>query len=140
MKGQHVRVEMWKDSGNPILLRQREFLGGSVSARFKDHLHRSPANEIVLSEKYTMYGCGPPEQDDRVDGDPHSASPGRWARRPGQGRPVTLSEINNIAAIAEIAYKDGSLIPDLPSGPLRTRMDIFTAIYPKGECFLQSPG
>jgi hypothetical protein len=32
------------------------------------------------------------------------------------GVPVTFSEINNIAAIAEIAYKDGSLIPDLSFG------------------------
>jgi hypothetical protein len=57
---------------------------------------------------------------------------------PAMGVPVTFSEINNIAAIAEIAYKDGSLIPDLSFGTHffqdLVEMDIFyMAIYPDRE-------
>ena len=51
------------------------------------------------------------------------------------GVPITFSEINNITAIAEIAYQDGSLIPDLSFGTHffqdLVEMDIFyMAIYP----------
>ena len=51
------------------------------------------------------------------------------------GVPVTFSEINNITAIAEIAYQDGSLIPDLSFGTHffqdLVEMDIFyMAVYP----------
>jgi len=43
--------------------------------------------------------------------------PGRWGTTtPAMGVPVTFSEINNITAIGEIAYQDGSLIPDLSFG------------------------
>jgi hypothetical protein len=43
--------------------------------------------------------------------------PGRWGTHtPEMGVPVHFSEINHIAAIAEISYQDGSLIPDLSFG------------------------
>jgi len=65
--------------------------------------------------------------------------PGRWGTTtPAMGVPVTFSEINNIAAIGEIAYKDGSLVPDLSFGTHffqdMVEMDIFyMAIYPERE-------
>ena len=65
--------------------------------------------------------------------------PGRWGTTtPAMGVPVTFSEINNIAAIAEIAYKEGSLIPDLSFGTHffqdMVEMNIFyMAIYPGQE-------
>jgi hypothetical protein len=57
---------------------------------------------------------------------------------PAMGVPVTFSEINNITAIAEIAYRDGSLIPDLSFGTHffqdLVEMEIFyMAIYPDKE-------
>jgi hypothetical protein len=63
--------------------------------------------------------------------------PGRWGTTtPAMGVPVTFSEINNIAAIAEIAYTEGSLIPDLSFGTHffqdMVEMNIFyMAIYPE---------
>ncbi|NTW77907.1 MAG: phosphoenolpyruvate synthase, partial [Syntrophaceae bacterium] len=65
--------------------------------------------------------------------------PGRWGTTtPEMGIPITFSEINNIAAIAEIAYKEGSLIPDLSFGTHffqdLVEMNIFyMAIYPGRE-------
>ena len=65
--------------------------------------------------------------------------PGRWGTTtPAMGVPVTFSEINNVAAIAEIAYSDGSLIPDLSFGTHffqdMVEMDIFyMAVYPEKE-------
>jgi len=51
------------------------------------------------------------------------------------GIPVTFSEISNFAAIGEIAYQEGSLIPDLSFGTHffqdLVEMDIFyIAVYP----------
>jgi hypothetical protein len=65
--------------------------------------------------------------------------PGRWGTTtPAMGVPVTFSEINNVTAIGEIAYQDGSLIPDLSFGTHffqdMVEMDIFyMAIYPEKE-------
>jgi len=65
--------------------------------------------------------------------------PGRWGTTtPAMGVPVTFSEINNITAIGEIAYQDGSLIPDLSFGTHffqdMVEMDIFyMAIYPEQD-------
>jgi hypothetical protein len=54
---------------------------------------------------------------------------------PAMGVPVTFSEINNVAAIAEIANPDGSLMPDLSFGTHffqgLVEMDMFyMAVYP----------
>jgi len=54
------------------------------------------------------------------------------------GVPITFSEINKITVVAEIAYRDGSLIPDLSFGTHffqdLVEMDIFyMAIYPEKE-------
>jgi len=63
--------------------------------------------------------------------------PGRWGTTtPAMGVPITFSEINNITAIGEIAYQEGSLIPDLSFGTHffqdMVEMDIFyMAIYPE---------
>jgi hypothetical protein len=65
--------------------------------------------------------------------------PGRWGTTtPAMGVPVRFSEINNITAIGEISYQDGSLIPDLSFGTHffqdMVEMDIFyMAIYPEKE-------
>ena len=66
--------------------------------------------------------------------------PGRWGTHtPEMGVAVHFSEINHIAAIAEISYQDGSLIPDLSFGThffhdlIETGI-FYLAIYP------ESPG
>jgi len=63
--------------------------------------------------------------------------PGRWGTEtPAMGVPVSFSEINHMAALAEISYQDGSLIPDLSFGThffhdlIEARI-FYLAIYPE---------
>ncbi len=63
--------------------------------------------------------------------------PGRWGTHsPAMGVPVSFSEINQVAAIAEISYQSGSLIPDLSFGThffhdlIETGI-FYLAIYPE---------
>ncbi|MGM0452856.1 MAG: PEP/pyruvate-binding domain-containing protein [Thermodesulfobacteriota bacterium] len=63
--------------------------------------------------------------------------PGRWGTQsPEMGVPVRFSEINNIAAIAEISYQVGDMIPDLSFGThffhdLVESGIFYMAIYPE---------
>lgn len=63
--------------------------------------------------------------------------PGRWGTHtPSMGVPIRFAEINHIAAIAEISYQSGSLIPDLSFGThffhdlIETRI-FYLALYPE---------
>lgn len=68
--------------------------------------------------------------------------PGRWGTQsPEMGIPVKFSEINNIAAIAEISYQVGNLIPDLSFGThffhdLVEAGIFYLAIYPENPAVL----
>ncbi|MFP4452489.1 MAG: PEP/pyruvate-binding domain-containing protein [Desulfobacterales bacterium] len=63
--------------------------------------------------------------------------PGRWGTHaPEMGVCVNFSEINHVAAIAEISYRDGSLVPDLSFGThffhdLIEAGIFYMAIYPE---------
>jgi hypothetical protein len=63
--------------------------------------------------------------------------PGRWGTQtPAMGVPVNFSEINQVAAIGEISYQNGSLIPDLSFGThffhdlIESRI-FYMAVYPE---------
>lgn len=63
--------------------------------------------------------------------------PGRWGTHaPSMGVPIRFAEINHITAIAEISYRNGSLIPDLSYGThffhdlIETRI-FYLALYPE---------
>ncbi|MFO7930711.1 MAG: PEP/pyruvate-binding domain-containing protein [Desulfosalsimonas sp.] len=65
--------------------------------------------------------------------------PGRWGTHsPEMGVCVNFSEINHVAAIAEISYRDGSLIPDLSFGThffhdlIETGI-FYLAVYPESR-------
>ncbi|MEI6315812.1 MAG: phosphoenolpyruvate synthase, partial [Syntrophus sp. (in: bacteria)] len=96
--------------------------------------------KLSLSEKYDvarLVGRLNKLIDSREEMPTALFGPGRWGTTtPAMGVPVSFSEINNITAIAEIAYQDGSLIPDLSFGTHffqdLVEMDIFyMAIYPE---------
>ena len=142
-KGQNVRVEIpGKIKKQRILLRQEgNFMGGSVSQPLNRIIYIDPQGyaRLSLSEKYDvarLVGRLNKLIEDRENTPTALFGPGRWGTTtPAMGVPVTFSEINNIAAIAEIAYQDGSLIPDLSFGTHffqdLVEMDIFyMAIYP----------
>jgi KaiC/GvpD/RAD55 family RecA-like ATPase len=145
-KGQNVRVQM-PDMVSPdlILLHQEgNFMGGSVSRSLCRIIYVDPEGykELPLSEKYAiarLVGRLNKLIDNRNEMPTALFGPGRWGTTtPAMGVPVTFSEINNIVVIAEIAYKHGSLVPELSFGTHffqdLVEMDIFyMAIYPEKE-------
>jgi hypothetical protein len=145
-KGQDVRVAIpERIREDRVLLRQEgHFMGGSVSQPISRIICIDPQGytKLSLSEKYDvarLVGRLNKLIEFRREMPTLLLGPGRWGTTtPAMGVPVTFSEINNVAAIAEIAYKDGSLIPDLSFGTHffqdLVEMDIFyMAIYPDRE-------
>ncbi|MBP1747520.1 MAG: pyruvate phosphate dikinase PEP/pyruvate-binding [Deltaproteobacteria bacterium] len=130
---------------NKILLKQEgNFMGGSVSKNIARIIYVDPKGYtgLQLSQKYSVARLVGKINKTIVSRDEMPTilfGPGRWGTTtPAMGVPVTFSEINNVAAIAEIAYKEGSLIPDLSFGTHffqdMVEMDIFyMAVYPEQE-------
>ena len=145
-KGHYSRVEIPnKIKKSKILLRQEgNFMGGSVYENISRIIYIDPQGyvKLPLSEKYNiarLVGKINKTINSRDEMPTILFGPGRWGTTtPAMGVPVTFSEINNIAAIAEIAYTEGSLIPDLSFGTHffqdMVEMNIFyMAIYPDLE-------
>jgi hypothetical protein len=143
-KGHHSRVTIpEKIRKNKILLRQEgNFMGGSIYENISLIIYIDPKGyfKLPLSEKYSVarvVGKINKTINNREEMPTILFGPGRWGTTtPAMGVPVTFSEINNIAAIAEIAYHEGSLIPDLSFGTHffqdMVEMNIFyMAIYPE---------
>jgi acyl-CoA synthetase (AMP-forming)/AMP-acid ligase II len=145
-KGHYSRVAIpEKISRAKILLKQEaNFMGGSVYLSIARLIYVDPQGytKLPLSKKYDiarLVGKLNKLIGRREDMPTILFGPGRWGTTTAaMGVPVTFSEINNVAAIAEIAYSDGSLIPDLSFGTHffqdMVEMDIFyMAIYPEKE-------
>jgi len=144
-RGHRSRVEIPdKIEEDKIFLRQEgNFMGGSVYQDIARIIYIDPRSyvKLSLSEKYDIARLvGKINKTISRDVEPAILfGPGRWGTTtPEMGIPVTFSEINNIAAIAEIAFKEGSLIPDLSFGTHffqdLVEMNIFyMAIYPDRE-------
>jgi len=145
-KGHHSRVQIpEKIKKNKFLLKQEgNFMGGSVYENISLIIYIDPQgySKLPLSEKYNvarLVGKINKTINNREEMPTILFGPGRWGTTtPAMGVPVTFSEINNMAAIAEIAYKEGSLIPDLSFGTHffqdMVEMNIFyMAIYPEHE-------
>ncbi|MDD4356246.1 MAG: PEP/pyruvate-binding domain-containing protein [Smithellaceae bacterium] len=145
-KGHYSRVELpGKISKSKILLQQEaNFMGGSVYQAISRIIYIDPKGYagLSLSEKHEVARLTGKlnRQIGRRDVMPTILlGPGRWGTTtPAMGVPVTFSEINNVTAIGEIAYQDGSLIPDLSFGTHffqdMVEMDIFyMAIYPEKD-------
>ncbi|HOK07415.1 MAG TPA: PEP/pyruvate-binding domain-containing protein [Syntrophales bacterium] len=131
--------------GEDLLLSQEgNFMGGSVSLPISRVIYVDPRGyaSLTLSEKYDVARvigrlnrmiAGREAQPTLLLG------PGRWGTTtPAMGVPVTFAEISRVAVIGEIAYRDGSLIPDLSFGSHffqdLVEMDIFyLAVYPERE-------
>jgi hypothetical protein len=145
-RGQTVQVDIpARIRKERVLLRQEgNFMGGSISQPISRVIYIDPQGytKLSLSEKYDvarLIGRLNKLVENREETPTALLGPGRWGTTtPAMGVPVTFSEINNITAIAEIAYRDGSLIPDLSFGTHffqdLVEMEIFyMAIYPEKE-------
>ena len=98
------------------------FLGGNISQKIDWIIYVDPAkySQLVLSDKYEIA---------RLIGKLNRTikykeelpvllmGPGRWGTTtPSLGVPVKFAEINNVAALAEIAFSTGNLMPELSFG------------------------
>ncbi len=125
-----------------IIREEGNFMGGNVSFPISQIILVDPAKytALSLSEKYSIARLIGKLNKSIVDREKMTTfllGPGRWGTHsPAMGVPVSFSEINNIAAIAEISYQDGSLIPDLSFGThffqdlVETRI-FYLAVYPE---------
>jgi len=144
-RGHHSRVEIPdKIEADKIFLRQEgNFMGGSVYQNISRIIYIDPQcyYKLPLSAKYNIARLvGKINTTISRDAMPTILlGPGRWGTTtPSMGVPITFSEINNIAAIAEIACKEGNLIPDLSFGThffqdLVEMNTFYMAIYPDKE-------
>ena len=145
-KGHYSRVEIPEEiNRNKILIQQEaNFMGGSVYQGISRIICIDPQGytKLSLSEKHEvarLVGKLNRQIGKREKMPTILLGPGRWGTTtPAMGVPVRFSEINNIAAIGEIAHSDGALIPDMSFGTHffqdMVEMDIFyMAIYPEKE-------
>jgi hypothetical protein len=125
-----------------IINMEGRFMGGNIFQPISKviFVDSEPYTRLSLSEKYSvarLIGKLNRIIADREKNPTLLIGPGRWGTQtPAMGVPVHFSEINHIAALAEISYRDGNLIPDLSFGThffhdlIETRI-FYMAIYPE---------
>lgn len=145
-RGHYRRIEIPDniDERKIFLRQQGNFMGGGVYENISRIIYIDPRrySKLTLSDKYNiarLVGKINKTINKRDEIPTILFGPGRWGTTtPAMGVPITFSEIDNIAVIAEIAYQEGSLIPELSFGTHffqdLVEMDIFyMAIYPDNE-------
>ncbi len=132
------------DDGETVLRMEGGFMGGNIALPIAQVIlvDPEPYCRLGLSEKYTVARLIGQLNRSVVDQDKNPTlllGPGRWGTgTPAMGVPVHFAEINHISALAEISYRDGSLIPDLSFGShffhdlIETRI-FYLAIYPSSR-------
>ncbi len=141
-EGVHVDIPAHIDPEKIIIRNDGNFMGGNVSQPIDCIIYIDPKayTSLSISEKYSvarLIGKLNKQMVNRKKSPTFLLGPGRWGTHsPAMGVPVTFSEINHIAAMAEISYQDGSLIPDLSFGShffqdlVETRI-FYLAVYPE---------
>ncbi len=140
-KSGHGRMPEIIDEENVIIRMEGNFMGGNIVQPISRIIFVDPQPYTVLSvsEKYSVARLiGKLNRITDRDRQPTLLlGPGRWGTHtPAMGVPVTFAEINHMAALAEISYQDGSLIPDLSFGThffhdlIETRI-FYLAVYPE---------
>jgi len=98
------------------------FLGGNISQQIKWIITVDPQkySNLVLSSKYEVariIGKLNRNIKSRKEIPTLLMGPGRWGTTtPSLGVPVKFAEINNVAALSEIAFSTGNLMPELSYG------------------------
>ncbi len=127
---------------NTLIRMDGRFMGGNIAQPISMiiFVDSESYTRLSISEKYSvarLVGKLNRVIADRAKTPTLLMGPGRWGTQtPAMGVPVHFSEINHIAAMAEISYRDGSLIPDLSFGThffhdlIETQI-FYMAIYPE---------
>ena len=124
------------------------FMGGNISQPLKWIIWVDPAEYSCLpvAEKHEiarLVGRLNKRIADKKDSPTMLLGPGRWGTStPSMGVPVTFSEINNLTALAEVAFTSGNLMPELSFGShffqdLVEAGIFYQALFPENKnCFL----
>jgi Pyruvate phosphate dikinase, AMP/ATP-binding domain len=149
-KGQEIQVEIPARIGDEKTFFRSEgnFMGGNISQPIKWIIWVEAAEytRLSMTEKYEvarLVGRLNKRIANRTDSPTMLLGPGRWGTStPSLGVPISFSEINNISAIAEVAFTSGDLMPELSFGSHffqdLVETDIFyLALFPENSnCFV----
>ena len=145
-KGEAQTVEIPQGIGEERVFFATEghFMGGSVAQAIRRVILVDSEEYIrlPLTEKYEvarLIGRLNKRLGDRKEVPTLLMGPGRWGTStPSLGVPVTFAELNNITALAEVAFPGGNLMPELSFGTHffqdLVEADIFyVALFPDSE-------
>jgi hypothetical protein len=110
------------DSKDILFSSKGHFLGGNISQKIDKVIYIEPKNYIALcqSDKYDIARDIGKINNSIKDNQKESVlliGPGRWGTStPSLGVPVSFSEINNVRVMAEAAFPQGHLMPELSFG------------------------
>ncbi len=152
-KGEEKRVEIPEsiEEERTFFRAEGNFMGGNVSLPITRviWIDAEAYTRLSLSEKYEvarLIGRINKRIDSKEQTPTLLMGPGRWGTStPSLGVPVTFSEISNMAALCEVAFTTGDLMPDLSFGSHffqdLVETDIFyLALFPENKnCFFNRP-
>ena len=123
-RGLGPKVDMPRHPGPEDILFKSEgyFLGGNISQKIDWVIYVDPEKycKLILSDKYEVariIGKLNRMVKKRDELPALLMGPGRWGTTtPSLGVPVKFAEINNVAALVEIAFSEGNLMPELSFG------------------------
>ncbi|MBN3037909.1 MAG: PEP/pyruvate-binding domain-containing protein [Candidatus Omnitrophica bacterium] len=142
--GRKVEIPEKVDSKDVLFESKGYFLGGNVSQQIKRIIYVEPQKyiQLNLSDKYEIARIVGSLNRSIIDREKMPAllmGPGRWGTTtPSLGVPVKFAEINNVAALAEIAFPQGNLMPELSFGThffqdLVETSIFYVALFPEKE-------
>ena len=120
--GQKVSLPEKTDKTATLLDSRGYFLGGNISQKIKWIIYVNPEkyNKLNLTDKYEIartVGKLNAIIKNKEEIPALLMGPGRWGTTtPSLGVPVKFAEINNVAALCEIAFSAGNLMPELSFG------------------------
>jgi hypothetical protein len=123
-KGQRARIEIPDNipAENTLFASEGNFMGGNISQRIKWIIWIDPVEytRLSLSDKHEvarLVGRLNRRIADRQENPTLLMGPGRWGTStPSLGVPISFAEINNVTALAEVAFSSGDLMPELSFG------------------------
>ena len=120
--GRAVEIPKDIDDSKVLFKSGSDFFGGNISQVIKRVIYINPKKyiELKLTNKYDIartVGNLNKQIKDRETEPVLLMGPGRWGTStPSLGVPVNFREINNIAALVEMSYPSGNLMPELSFG------------------------
>jgi hypothetical protein len=142
--GHKVEIPARINKRNILFDSEGYFLGGNISQKIARVIYVDPEkySQLILSDKYEvarLVGALNRMIKNKEEQPTLLMGPGRWGTTtPSLGVPVRFAEINNISVLAEIAFSEGKLMPELSFGThffqdlVETNI-FYAALFPDNE-------